>query len=198
MVGANTVLMDAIWPVSKGSTGGANALFRNIILAVLGSALLAITAKIQVPMYPVPMTMQTFAVLLIGLAFGWRLGAATVALYLLEGTAGLPVFSKGGGLAYFAGPTGGYLIGFFFAAAFAGWLAERGWSRPVLQTFLAMVAGTAIIYGFGVGYLSTLIGLEKAFFAGMVPFLIGDLVKAALAAAALPLAWKLLGGGKGA
>ncbi|MGI9405945.1 MAG: biotin transporter BioY [Hyphomicrobiaceae bacterium] len=200
MSNSSTTLASAAWP----GTGG-NVLLRNIVLAVAGSALIAICAKIQVPMWPVPMTMQVFAVLLIGLAYGARLGFATVALYLAEGAIGLPVFASGGGFAYLAGPTGGFLLGFPIAAFLAGWLAERGWGRPVLQVFLASVLGIALIYAIGVPWLANFFATAKgmvwstalatAFAKGMTPFLVGDLVKAALAAAILPAAWKLVSKG---
>src|SRR5690606_16484525 len=121
-----STLAESLWPAQA-----APAWLRNMLLAVGGSLLLTLSAKINVPFYPVPMTMQTFAVLLIGAAFGWRLGTATVLLYLAQGAAGLPVFAgtpeKGIGLLYLMGPTGGYLVGFAVAAAVVGWLAERGW-----------------------------------------------------------------------
>src|SRR3546814_2064493 len=142
---------------------------RAVMLAIAGSALIAVCARIQVPMWPVPMTMQTFAVLLIGLAYGSRLGAATVALYLFEGAVGLPVLATGAGLAYFAGPTAGYLLGFVAAAAFVGWFADRGWGRPAGRVFVAMLAGSAVIYQFGVGWLATFVGMEKALALGALP-----------------------------
>ena len=117
---------------------GSSGLTRNLMLAVGGSLLLWASARLQVPFYPVPMTMQTFVVLMIGAAYGWRLGAATVALYLLQGALGMPVFAgtpeKGIGLAYMAGPTGGYLVGYVAAAAVTGALAGRGWARRVSTT----------------------------------------------------------------
>jgi biotin transporter BioY len=125
-------LVAALWP-RAGRLGEMSGLLRNLLLAVAGSLLLWAAAKVQVPFYPVPITMTTFAVLAIGMAYGWRLGAATVLLYLAEGAMGLPVFAgtpeKGIGLAYMAGPTGGYLLGYVLAAAACGWLAERGWDR---------------------------------------------------------------------
>ena len=184
---SDSIFIDAAW-----SSETAGNLARNIILALAGSLLIALCARIQVPMYPVPMTMQTFAVLLIGLAFGWRLGAATVALYLVEGAAGLPVFASGGGLHHLIGPTGGYLIGFLPAAALVGWLAEQGWGRPAVRIFLAMLIGSAIIYLLGVTWLAQLVGFEKAITAGMMPFIVGDAAKAALAATVLPLAWQII------
>lgn len=112
-------LAKAAWPSEQAHV------FRNVVLMLVGSLLLAISAKIQVPFYPVPMTMQTFAVLVIGMAYGWRLGGATVLLYLAEGAAGMPVFASGAGLAYLAGPTGGYLVGFLASAVLVGFLADR-------------------------------------------------------------------------
>lgn len=162
-----------------------------VMLAIAGSALIAVCARIQVPMWPVPLTMQTFAVLLIGFAYGSRLGAATVALYLLEGAVGLPVLATGAGLAYFAGPTAGYLFGFVAAAAFVGWLADRGWGRSAGPVFVGMLAGSAVIYLFGVGWLAAFVGVEKALALGAVPFVPGDALKAVLAAAVLPVAWCL-------
>ncbi|MCB1499513.1 MAG: biotin transporter BioY [Bauldia sp.] len=170
-------------------------MLRNLILAVGGSLALWISAKVQVPFYPVPMTMQTFMVLVIAMAFGWRLGAATVLLYLAEGAAGLPVFAgtpeRGIGIAYMMGPTGGYLAGFLAAAALAGWLGERGWDRNAVTTLLAMVIGTAVIFLFGALWLGAVIGWDKPVLElGVTPFLPGAAFKIALAAAVLPLVWR--------
>jgi len=183
-------LAGAIWPASLDS------LLRMALMAIAGTALLTLSAKIQVPFYPVPMTMQPFAVMVIAMAFGWKLGAATIALYLLEGAFGLPVFAgtpaKGIGIAYMTGSTGGYLLGFFFAAALTGWLAERGWDRNVITTVVAMTAGTAVIYIFGYAWLANLIGASKAWQFGVAPFLLGDAFKIALAAALMPMLWRLV------
>ncbi len=166
------------------------------ILAFAGSLLMTISAKISIPFFPVPMTMQPLVALLIGAAFGWRLGFATILFYLAQGAAGLPVFAgtpeKGIGLAYMAGPTGGYLVGFALAAALVGWLAERGWDRSVVTTFAAMVLGVVAIYVPGVLWLSGLIGVDKALTFGLYPFVYGDLLKIALGTAILPFAWKLV------
>lgn len=175
---------------------------RNLIFAIGGTIALWISAKIQVPFFPVPMTMQTFAVLVIGMAFGWRLGGATVALYLLEGAVGLPVFAgtpeKGIGLAYMVGPTGGYLAGFVIAATAVGWLAERGWDRKMAPTLIAMVAGTAIIFACGLLWLGTVLGWDKPILEfGLIPFLPAAAFKVALAAAVLPAAWRLIGTRRG-
>ena len=184
---ASPNLAQALWPATVG-----NRALRALLLAIAGSALLTLSAKIQVPFWPVPMTMQTFAVLVIAMAYGPRLGAGTVALYLAEGAAGLPVFANGGGFAYFAGPTAGYLIGFLVAAALIGWLGDRGWDRRVVTTLAAMALGTVVIFAFGVAWLSVLIGVAKAIAGGLTPFLLGAAFKIALAAAVLPLAWRLV------
>jgi biotin transport system substrate-specific component len=171
-------LVDALWPAR-----GAGRLMRAAVLALLGSALLTLSAKVQVPFYPVPMTMQTLVVLLIGMAFGARLGAATLALYLAEGAVGLPVFAgtpeKGIGLAYMLGPTGGYLVGFVLAAAIAGWIVER--RRDAAGLALAVVGGSIAVYVPGVLWLASLVGFGNALEYGLLPFLGGDLLKAGLA-----------------
>jgi biotin transport system substrate-specific component len=184
---AHPTLADAVW-----SPAGSSPALRAIALALIGTALLTISAKIQVPFWPVPMTMQTFVVLVLGMAYGWRLAGATVLLYLAQGAFGLPVFAGGGGIAYMAGPTGGYLAGFLLAAIAVGWLAEHGWDRSVPRTLAAMLIGTAIIFACGLAWLATLIGLPQAISAGLAPFLLGEAVKIALATAILPFAWRLL------
>ena len=162
-----------------------------IVLVLAGSALLAISAQIKIPLYPVPVTGQTLVVLMIGMAYGSRLGAATLLAYLVEGGMGLPVFAGGGaGWATLAGPTGGYLIGFLVAAFILGLLAERGMGRGPVSTALAMIVGTALIYVFGVTHLSGFIGFEKAVAAGLLPFLYGDALKLIVAAGLMPLAWR--------
>lgn len=182
-------LAAALWPVGEGI-----AALRAVLLALTGSALLAVSAQIQVPLQPVPITLQTFAVLVIGMAYGWRLGAATVLLYLAEGAMGLPVFAGGtGSLAVLFGKTGGYLFGFVLAAAVTGALAERGWGRNMATTALAMLAGNAAIYLPGLAVLGALIGYGNAVTYGLLPFLLGDALKLALAACLLPAAWKLIG-----
>jgi len=191
-------LIDTVWQGTSGSR-----FLRNAVLAVAGTALIAISAKIQVPFWPVPMTLQTFAILVIAMAYGWRLGSATVLLYLAEGAMGLPVFAGGGGIAYFAGPTTGYLFGFLIAAALVGALAERGWDRSVVRTLLANTAGTAMIFVPGVLWLAFFLGgakgldpaaaLVAAWTAGALPFLAGAAAKIALAAAVMPFAWRLVG-----
>ena len=159
---------------------------------------LTISAKVQIPFYPVPMTMQTFVVLLTGIAYGTRLGVVTLLLYLGMGALGLPVFAgtpeKGIGLAYMLGPTGGYLIGFVIAVAICGWLSERGWDRRPVTTATAMLAGNVLIYLPGLLWLGTVVGWDKPIVQwGLTPFLLGDLFKLLLAAGALPLVWRAIG-----
>ena len=197
---SNTLIAN-LWPSAQ---SGAGRWLRNGMLAFAGTLVLAIAAKIQVPFYPVPMTMTTFAVLAIGAAYGSRLGGATILLYLAEGAAGLPVFAgtpeKGIGIAYMMGGTGGYLVGYFFAAVTCGWLAERGWDRRVITTAVAMLIGNALIYIPGLLWLGSLFGWDKPILEwGLTPFILGDLTKLALAAAVLPLAWRFAGrrGGPG-
>lgn len=185
-------LIGTIWPAESSTR-----ILRLSVLAVLGTVLLTISAKIQIPFYPVPMTMQTFVVLVLGMAYGWRLGAATVLFYLAQGALGLPVFAgtpeKGIGLGYMMGGTGGYLVGFVLAAAACGWLASRGWDRRVSTTALSMLIGNALIYIPGLLWLGHLFGWDKPILAwGLTPFILGDLGKLVLAAIVLPFVWKSL------
>ena len=164
---------------------------RAAVLAVVGAVILTASAKIQIPFYPVPQTLQTMAVLLIGMAFGAKLGAATVVLYLAAGAAGMPVFAgtpeKGIGMAYMAGPTGGYLLGFVLAAAVCGVFAQLGWARRLWQVAATMLVGNVLIYACGLLWLGTLIGWDKPVLAlGAYPFLLGDAVKIMFAAVAVP------------
>ncbi|MCP1199993.1 biotin transporter BioY [Notoacmeibacter sp. MSK16QG-6] len=154
---------------------------------LLGSLLLILSSYIEVPMYPVPVTMQTFAVTLIGALYGWRLGGLTIVAWLAEGAAGLPVFAGGaGGFAHFFGPTGGYLFAFVVVAMVVGWLAERGWNgHNVGLAFAAMLIGNALCLVLGAAWLAVMIGVEKAIVAGVLPFILGGILKSALAAAVL-------------
>jgi len=144
------------------------------------------------------MTLQTLVVLIIGMAYGWRLGGATVALYLAQGAIGLPVFAgtpeKASGIVYMVGPTGGFLLGFLLAAIAVGYLAERGWDRNILTTAGAMLVGNALIYVPGLLWLAKAYGLTKAIEWGIAPFLWGDLFKLVLAALFMPLIWNVVKG----
>ena len=158
-------------------------LLKNLFIALIGTIILAISSKIKIPFYPVPMTMQTLVVLLIGVGFGWKLGMATVALYLFEGLIGLPVFSgtpeKGIGLIYFTGPTMGYLIGFLVTVFFAG---KFNYSNNLIINFLKLTFATSFIYILGIIWLGNLIGWDKPIFElGAQPFLLAELFKILLA-----------------
>jgi biotin transport system substrate-specific component len=169
---------------------------QKVVLIFIGTLFLTLSAKIQVPFYPIPMTMQTFLILVIGMTFGWKLGGLTVLCYLIEGAVGLPVFAgtpiKGIGLAYMMGPTGGYLIGFIIATCTVGYLGEKGFDRNFLTTFIAMGVGTLLIFLCGYTWLSMFFGFEKAFLYGVIPFVWSELFKVALATAVLPLYWRYL------
>jgi len=164
-----------------------------VLLVLTGTALLALSAKVQIPMWPVPVTGQTFAVLLVGALFGAKRGTATVLVYISEGALGLPVFAGPvGGLAYMSGPTGGYLIGFIAAAWIVGRLAEKGWDRRFGTTIAAMTLGTAAIIVWGMAGLATVLEPSQVLIAGLIPFVPGAIVKIVLAAALLPSGWKVL------
>tara|TARA_B100000686_G_scaffold307223_1_gene347293 strand:- start:34 stop:627 length:594 start_codon:yes stop_codon:yes gene_type:complete len=167
-------------------------LFRNLVLAIAGSALIALCAQIYIPLYPVPITMQTFAVFLVGLTYGWRLGGITLILYLTGGALGLPVFAKGGlGLAVFVGPTAGFLFGFFFAAIACGYFAERGFDRSYYKLFISLIVGNIILYSLGLFWLGNFVGWDKPVLElGLYPFIIGDLIKIFLVVIVLPPVWK--------
>jgi biotin transport system substrate-specific component len=186
-------LANILWPAKSTNA----RVTRNVLLALVGTLALTVSAKTQIPFWPVPMTMQTFVVLVIGMAYGTRLGMATMVLYLLEGALGLPVFAgtpeKGVGLAYMTGPTGGYLLGFVAGAWLCGWLAERGFDRTPLKTLIAMSLGHALIFVFGVAWLALLMGFEKAFAVGVAPFWAATIAKTLLGVVTLPLAWKWVG-----
>ncbi len=180
-------------------------MIRNTMLVLAGSAIVAASARLTIPLEPVPVTGQTFGVLVVAMALGSRLGTLAVAAYLIEGLAGLPVFAGGSsGPAAIAGPSGGYLIGYLPAAWLIGSLAERGWDRTVTRTALAMLAGNAALYLPGLCWLGWQISTtlspvdlgDQSFvmvvlWAGLFPFVPGDAIKLALAAAVMPLGWKL-------
>ena len=175
-------LLSAYW------TRPASPALRYAVPVLLGVVLLAVSARIQIPFWPVPMTLQTLAVLAIGAACGARLGAATVLAYIAAGVAGLPVFAGGAGLAYLAGPTGGFLVGFVAAAWIVGYFADRGYGRSIVGALAVLIVADAAIFAVGVGWLSTIIGPDKAIAAGLVPFVPAEILKIGVAAAWWPLA----------
>ena len=156
---------------------------------LFGTLFLAASSYIEVPMVPVPVTMQTFAVALVGALYGWRLGGLTIIAWLVEGALGLPVLAGGAaGAHHFVGPTAGYLFAFPVAGAVMGWLAERGWNgRRVVLAFVAMLLSNATCLLLGAAWLSALVGVEKAMMLGVVPFLLGALLKSVAGAAVLRL-----------
>lgn len=173
------------------------AIGHEALLIVSGSIFIALMAQVSIPLpfTPVPITGQTFAVLLVGALLGpWR-GALTVGLYLVEGGLGLPVFAGGsGGLARILGPTGGYLLGFVAAAWVVGYLCRRGWDRRIPTAAIAMLAGNIVIYLFGLPWLARFVGPDPVLTYGLYPFIPGDLIKIFLAALALPFGWSLVQG----
>lgn len=177
-------LATTLWP------GISRSGLNKLAIAIAGSILLTLSAKLQVPFWPVPMTMQTFVVLMLGATLGARLAGATVALYIAQGAMGLPVFATGAGLAYLAGPTGGYIFGFLIAATFVGWLSDQGYGRSLITVLMMFAVGETAIYAPGIAWLSTFTGFEKAMSLGVFPFLPAEAVKIALACAVLPVAWK--------
>jgi len=163
------------------------SLVKNLFLAILGTIVLAISAKIKIPFYPVPMTMQTFVVLLLGVSFGWRLGLFTITLYLIEGIAGLPVFAgtpeKGVGIVYFIGPTMGYLVGFVVAVCLAGFFKFK---NNFIINFIKLVFAVSMIYLFGMLWLAKFTGWDKVFMAGAQPFLFAEFFKILLLTILIP------------
>ena len=193
----NTTVADVLRPCERKRAG-----LYDLALIIGGSLLIGLSAQLAVrlPFSPVPVTAQTFAVLMIGALFGSRRGGLSVLLYVIEGAMGLPVFAMGqGGAAVLLGPRGGYLVGFIVAAYAVGLLAERGWDRRIGSTILAMVLGNALIYTFGLLWLFCLrlvfrvpIGTGSVLAMGLYPFIVGDVLKIVLAAIVLPSSWELL------
>ena len=180
-----------------GATEGTMRLAKQAALVVAGIAVLAIAAKIKIPMWPVPITMGTFAVLSIGAAYGARLGLAAIFGYMLIGALGFDVFAGSSaekfGLEYIMGGTGGYLVGYVLATLLLGTLARKGWDRSAPKMAGAMLLGNALIYIPGLIWLGMLYGWDKPILAwGLIPFLVGDVVKLALAAALFPAIWKFV------
>ncbi len=172
-------------------------LVKQIALVLVGVMLLVLSAKIKIPMIPVPMTMGTFAVLSIGAVYGPRLGLMTIIGYMIVGALGFDVFASSSsekfGVSYMMGSTGGYLVGYVLAILVLGWTARQGWDRSILKMAAAMVLGNVIIYVPGLLWLATLYGWDQPILTwGLTPFLMGDLVKLGLAALLLPGAWRLV------
>ncbi len=185
---APRLLVDAIWPAA-----GA---MREVALVLGGAIVIALSAQLRIPLpfTPVPITAQTFAILLIAATYGSRRGPATVLTYLMMGLSGLPVFASAApGLAALAGPTAGYLMGYVPASLVVGFLSERGASRSPLMTAGSMAVASVIIFGMGSLWLSRFVGWDQVLAAGVLPFLPGDVVKIALATIALPAAWRFMG-----
>jgi len=188
-----SVLSEVILP----RDGRQAQLVKQIALVLVGVMLLILSAKIKIPMIPVPMTMGTFAVLSIGAVYGPRLGLMTIIGYMIVGALGFDVFASSSsekfGVSYMMGSTGGYLVGYVLAILVLGWTARQGWDRSILKMAAAMVLGNVIIYVPGLLWLATLYGWDQPILTwGLTPFLVGDLVKLGLAALLLPGAWRLV------
>jgi biotin transport system substrate-specific component len=180
----HTNLVEALWTPGR---------YHQVVLILLGSLLIAISAQIQVPFWPVPMTMQSFMVLMIGATYGWRLGGATILAYLLEGAVGLPVFAGlAGGAQHLVGPTAGYLAGFVVGAMVSGYLTELGLGRTVMSALIVFLGGVLAIFALGLAWLSLQFGIEKAIAVGLMPFILSEPTKIALATVLLPNCWKLV------
>ena len=165
---------------------------QKLFAVLLGVAILSASSYIKVPMYPVPMTMQTAAIVLLAALYGFSLGTLTVASWLTMALLGAPLLAGGAGIAYFVGPTGGYLLGFVAAAAFVGWFSDRGWNgNAPLRAMIIMFVGSQLILALGWVWLSSLVGATQAWQLGVQPFIIGDVVKTLLSAAILAGVHKL-------
>jgi len=190
-----TTMADVLM-VGSGRLSSVSRGFLEVGLVLTGSVVVAMFAQLQyvLPFTPVPITGQTLAVLLVGAALGSRRGALAMGVYLAEGAVGIPVFAGGGlGLPWLLGPTAGYLWSLPLAAWIVGWLAERGWDRGPATAVLSMLAGNAVIYLVGLPWLAVFVGWEQVLSAGLLPFIPGDLIKVAMAAAVLPTTWALVG-----
>ena len=183
------VLIDIIWPQIDNKT---MAIARNVVLVLSFAIITALCSQLKLEIGLIPITMQTFAVLLSGILLGSKKGASSQMIYLLGGIAGIPWFSHGGGMAYILSPTFGYIIGFVAAAYLVGKLAEQGWDQKVRTAVLAMLAGSIIIYFFGCLWLARFVGLEQVLVIGCYPFVVGDLLKISLAGVILPWCWKVI------
>jgi biotin transport system substrate-specific component len=178
-----TVLADRVFP---------RTLVMDIVLVVAGAALVTVLAQVAIPLWPVPITGQTLAVLLVGSTLGWARGAISMVLYAALGLVGLPVYSDGShGAGVLFGATGGYIIGFIVSAALVGWLAERQWDRKVLKAIVTFIAGSVVVFAIGLPWLAVVLhtDLPTTLQYGLYPFIVGGIIKAAIAAGLLPLAW---------
>ena len=162
-----------------------------LLTSIIGSFLLAISSKVQIPLTPVPVTLQTLVLLVMSLFLGWRGAVGATSLYLFQGAIGLPVFAHGGGFIILFGPTGGYLFGFLIASLVVGYLAEKGWDKSVVLTFTSMTIGTLIIYLFGVIWLSYLKDLNTALVFGLLPFITPDILKICLGTCLVSAGWEI-------
>ena len=162
-----------------------------LLTSIIGSFLLAISSKVQIPLTPVPVTLQTLVLLVMSMFLGWRGAVGATSLYLFQGAIGLPVFAHGGGFIILFGPTGGYLFGFLIASLVVGYLAERGWDKSVVLTFISMTIGTLIIYLFGVIWLSYLKDLNTALMFGLLPFITPDILKICLGTCLVSAGWEI-------
>lgn len=162
-----------------------------LLTSVIGSFLLAISSKVQIPLTPVPVTLQTLVLLVMSMFLGWRGAVGATSLYLFQGAIGLPVFAHGGGFIILFGPTGGYLFGFLIASLVVGYLAEKGWDKSVVLTFTSMTIGTLIIYLFGVIWLSYLKDLNTALVFGLLPFITPDILKICLGTCLVSAGWEI-------
>ena len=177
------VLADRVFP---------RTLLMDAVLVVAGAALVTVLAQVAIPLWPVPITGQTLAVLLVGSTLGAVRGAISMVLYALLGLVGLPVFSDGShGAGVLFGATGGYIVGFIISAALVGWLAERQWDRKILKAIVTFVAGSVVVFAVGLPWLAVVLhtDLPTTLQYGLYPFILGGIIKAAIAAGLLPLAW---------
>ena len=199
MISSSRALATAVWPRDV------NRVARGLVLLLVGTAFLAISAKVKVPFWPVPMTLQTLAVLLIGAAYGSRLAVATVVAYIAEGMLGLPVFTNTppaiAGPLYMLGPTAGFIVSWVLVAAIVGYATDRGWDRSALRLGAAMLLAVAVQFALGFAWLAWFaelpngvagIGAAKAVAGGVAPFLLGDGLKVVLAALLIPASWGLV------
>lgn len=186
----NTIASENTFPSFSETIWPRTNVWREIVIALLGSWLIALTAQVVIPLVPVPITGQTFGVLLISALLGRKRSVRSIIAYLAQGSVGFPFFAGAtSGIAKLLGPTGGYLFGFFLAAYIVGWLSEKGWDRRFISTIGSMIIGNLIIYICGLTWLSYFIGLNAGLSAGLYPFIFGDILKILLAAFILPYLW---------